>query len=316
MDVSYYQWNIDYKWLADEGLDFAAVRIGRGLVPDPRMETHLQGFYNVGIPAWAYYVPDPVNIQNPNMNLDKSFAAMVYWLQNKAFVGIIHDDEIFSYINQSGSKVIFTNTNLSQYYANIANQTVKWLAGAKPFMIYSSVGFIQSYMPAFNDQIIKYDCCMAEYPYPLGDSANVVALNSLADWQVWQDKLDTLYLKKVTNPDGTTSFVTRGPLVPSTCKKDNMIQPSGDHFTHPAVKGITNELSAIDMLLFLGTDNGDGGDSDWDSYIHYTPSTTPVTPIPPTNPTDPDLTALATRVTAVETSVQGLQTWQTKIRNS
>jgi hypothetical protein len=300
MDVSVYQQTVDYKRLAAEGLDFVIARTGKGTQVDTKFAYHCQGSYDAKLPFFGYHVPDPSITADPNMDRDKTFLAMVYALQNKIYAGLIADCEIKSYLNEAGQLVTITNTNLSIYYSNFANQCIKFLKGEKSFELYSSVGFIQSYMPAFNDQIIKYDAFMAEYPYPLGDKNNLQALKTLADLQVWIDKLETLY-----------GGGKRGPLVPSTCKQNRMIQFSGDHFTHPAVLGATGQPSACDFDLFIGSDD------EWDAFIHKDDSvvvvpTLPVTPDEPvTNPDTAELelevAALSSRVGLAEAKLAGIK---------
>ncbi len=295
--VSVYQQYVDYKRLKSEGLDFVIARTGRGVTYDTRFAYHCQGAADAGLPFFGYHVPDPSINQDPIMDRDKTFLALAYVLQNKQYAGLIADCEIKDYTGPNGQLVPFTNTNLSGYYANFANQVVKFLAGTKPFELYSSVGFIETYMPVYNNQIIKYDSFMAEYPYPLGDKANVQALKSLDDLRVWIDKLETLY-----------GGGKRGPLVPSTCKANRMIQFSGDHFTHPAVLGATKQPSACDWDLFIGSDD------EWDAYIHASENTsvpvdtdpTPGSGDPDTNPTGKDLTDVICRVATIEAKLAAI----------
>ena len=299
MDVSYYQQTVDYKRLKAEGLDFVIARTGRGTIVDPRFAYHCQGAYDAGLPFFGYHVPDPSIVQDPIMERDKTFLALAYALLNKTYVGLVSDCEIKSYIGPGGNVVTITNSNLSGYYSNFIWQVVKFLKGEKPHLCYSSVGFIQSYMPDFNNQIIKMDSFMAEYPWPLGDKSNIIKLKSLDDLQVWIDKLETLY-----------GGGKRGPLVPSTLKANKMIQFTGDTMTHPAVLGATGQVSACDFELFLGTDD------EWDAYIHADPGSVVVEPDPqPADPvTNPDvaeleleLTALTSRVALTEKKLNGIK---------
>jgi len=301
MDVSVYQQTVNYKQLKAEGLDFVIARTGRGTQVDMKFAYHCQGAYDAGLPFFGYHVPDPSITQDPFMDRDKTFLAMVYALQNKVYAGLIADCEIKSYIGPAGQEVTITNTNLTGYYMNFANQVVKFLQGLKPFLLYSSVGFIESYMPAFNNQIIKYDPFMAEYPYPLGDKSNVQALKSLADLQVWIDKLETLY-----------GGGKRGPLVPSTCKQNRMIQFSGDHFTHPAVLGATGQPSACDFDLFIGSDD------EWNTYINADPSAvvTPPGPAPDEPVTNPDTAELELEITALKSRVSLVEGKLNAVRSS
>jgi|ERR1035437_2469983 hypothetical protein len=290
-DVSVYQQYVDYKTLKAQGLDFVIARTGKGINFDTRFAYHCQGAADAGLPFFGYHVPDPSVGQDPVMDRDKSFLNLVYTLQNKTYAGLVADCEIYSYIGPKGETVIIPNTNLSSYYLNFSNQVVKFLAGAKPFLIYSSVGFIQSWMPAFNNQIIKFDPFMAQYPWPLGDSGNVVALKDLDDLQVWIDKLETLY------------GGGHGPLVPSTCKANKMIQFSGDHFTLPTVLGATHQVSSCDFDLFIGTDD------EWDAYIHKVPGTVdePIPePLPQPIPVT-DLTALQGQVNGLVSDVSSIK---------
>ena len=300
MDVSVYQQTVNYKQLKSEGLDFVIARTGRGTQVDMKFAYHCQGAYDAGLPFFGYHVPDPSVDQDPDMNRDKTFLAMVYALQNKVYAGLVADCEIKSYIGPAGQEVTITNTNLTGYYMNFANQVVKFLQGQKAFLLYSSVGFIESFMPAFNNQIIKYDSFMAEYPYPLGDKANVQALKSLADLQVWIDKLETLY-----------GGGKRGPLVPSTCKQNRMIQFSGDHFTHPAVLGATGQPSACDFDLFIGSDD------EWNTYINADPSVvTPPAPAPDEPVTNPDTAELELEITALKSRVSLVEGKLNAVRSS
>lgn len=298
MDVSYYQQTVDYKRLKSEGLDFVIGRTGRGTIIDPRFAYHCQGAFDAGLPFFGYHVPDPAVNQDPIMDRDKTFLALVYALQNKTYCGLVSDCEIKGYTGPGGQPVTIPNTNLSGYYSNFIWQVVKFLAGAKPHLCYSSVGFIETYMPAFNNQIIKMDPFMAEYPYPLG-TKNIIALSSLDDLRVWIDKLETLY-----------GGGKRGPLVPSTCKANKMIQFTGDTMTHPAVLGATSQVSACDFELFLGTDD------EWDAYIHASGNTSvPIITDPkPVVTTDPDIaeleleiTALTSRVALTEAKLNGIK---------
>lgn len=295
MDVSFYQQTVNYKQLAAEGLDFVMARTGRGLTFDPKFAYHCQGSFDAGLPFFGYHVPDPTINQDPDMDRDKTCLNLFTILENKTYVGLVGDCEIYSYLAANGTKVIITNTNLSAYYLNFCNQVVKFLAGLKPFLCYSSVGIIDSWMPAFNNQIIKFDPMMAEYPYPLGNSDNVVALKNLDDLRANViDKLETFY----HNADGTP----RGPLVPSTCKANKMIQFTGDHFTHPAVLGATGQVSACDFELFLGSDD------DWDAYIHQQSTPTPAPEPIPTPIPEPDLAALQEELAKDEAEISEMKT--------
>jgi GH25 family lysozyme M1 (1,4-beta-N-acetylmuramidase) len=304
IDISHYQAKIDWQLLKEEAkIDFVIIKVGEDIYKDEKCHAHIQGAYDVDIPALVYYWP------NPNRYTDFPMNDKTKWIDPSLDPQLKNLIELIRYTKNYGIALDCEQwwEFYPQYYEYLAGKRAKadvkkiapaWISEAnkefakrvadtfptKRKIIYTADSFIKEYAPNMYTWIKAYDYWGAMYPY---NKDRIVC-----DW-------DTLRAKHLPAENRKLPCLYGWKFW----------QFSGDKFSLPGVYGATGKPSAVDLNFFnaTGASYEENRKQLWD-YLGFTPRGT----TPPTKPEDPEVIDL----TNVKAMVAKLVEDTTKLQNT
>jgi len=274
LDIWAGQAEVDWPYLATlmaAGLIHGVIiRQGQGDYEDTRFAEHVQGAYDVGIPAVAYHVHEPrlytamqvLDVDRwPGIEDDPQMVRIRKSLTFKRIYGLATDVEVTKEYNGN----LITDAWLSQtarHQKDMIDLEYGSLYGFRP--LYSADWYTDGYSPSTKVWLHKHDLWWAKYIQP----AKVTALLS------WED-LEQYIPDEKYWPFPECTGIIEGR------KKAILWQWTGDRFVLPGIYGENHKATALDFNLF------DGTPEEWYELIGFDPGSVPV-PVDPGNGEDDD----------------------------
>jgi GH25 family lysozyme M1 (1,4-beta-N-acetylmuramidase) len=313
MDMSDYQATVDFKKLKEEGLSLVIAKCSSGTYDaitkagrEATFSDKVQQCYNENLPVMAYHWLDPIpyftkyGINNlPPKEKDEQVHNLAYCLKNKQVYGIMINIEqwwadwgkYYQYLRREipvdQVPVVpeaWVRATANTFINNVCD-TFPEFAGR--IIIYSANWFVERY-PSLRQTLDGYPSICANYPTEHLPSG-LINLKNIQD-------LRMNYMP--TDADKPLPFNASGTAT--------MWQFSGDKMTLPYILGATGKVSALDWILFKGTEE------ELYKWIQFTdPERPPIEPPiePPTEPPVEPPTGIDEKLDLIIAKLNKIDAW-------